>query len=354
MYRQERYEEPSNALQAAITGRLANVWTALPGIVLSYNAKDNTVEVQPATQSKRRLKSGQVTDETIPKCVDVPVHFPSAGGYALTFPVKKGDECLLIFSKHSIDNWWDKGDVRPQSHPTRQFNLSDGFAIIGTRSQKNALKEPSTDTVQLRSEDGKTLLEIDAHQTIRLVATTKIRMETPVLEVTGTIKAGADVQANAVPSPVRLSWSPSSASRQAIPTATSAAVSIGAQVGIGVPGILTVSADVDTLIGAIGDKFEISGAINMVNQVMTDPISGGLSIASNLVPGASDFINGIHTVTSIIDSRNFTALLSLAPGQIIGQIAGIPMLGAIVHLLSHDHHGVRAGIEISQRPVTGT
>ena len=166
-------------------------------------------------QAKRTLPSGEVKNITIPLCRDVPVHFPVPAA-ALTFPVKKGDECSLIFSARSIDNWWQKGGIQPQSHP-RQHNLSDGFAILGTRSQKNALKEPSTDKVQLRTEDGKTLLEIDAHQTIRLVGTTKVRIETPLLEVTGMITAGkdikaaGDVQANSRGTEAKVSWTATAA-----------------------------------------------------------------------------------------------------------------------------------------------
>jgi hypothetical protein len=192
MRRLERWEEPANAVGAAIRGNQKELWTAIPGIVQSFNAQHNTVEVVAAIQRKRRLPNGTWINETRKPCVDVPVHFQSGGGFTLTVPVKAGDECLLVFSSRCIDGWWDKGGVQPQKID-RMHDPSDGFAILGTRSRPRALQNVSADTVQLRSDDGKTLIEIDAHQAVRIVASTKVRLETPLLEVTGKIVAGNDV-----------------------------------------------------------------------------------------------------------------------------------------------------------------
>lgn len=159
MLRQERWEETANGVAAAMDGRQAEIWTAVPGIIQSFNAAHNTVEVQPAIQAKQRMPDGTVMDVTLPMCVDVPVQFPSGGGYTITFPVKKGDECLLVFASRCIDGWWDRGGVQKQE-VLRMHDLSDGHALLGTRSKANALKSPSTDSTQLRTEDGKTFVEV--------------------------------------------------------------------------------------------------------------------------------------------------------------------------------------------------
>src|SRR5260363_183469 len=46
----ERFEDAQEALRAAIHGALINVWTALPGIVQSFDAHALTVTVRPAIQ----------------------------------------------------------------------------------------------------------------------------------------------------------------------------------------------------------------------------------------------------------------------------------------------------------------
>jgi hypothetical protein len=337
MLRTERWEEPANAVSAAIEGKQSQLWTAIPGIVQSFNAAHNTVEVQPSVQRRVRRPDGKWINETLSLCVDVPVHFPSGGGFSLTVPVKQGDECLLVFSSRCIDGWWAKGGVQPQTIP-RMHNPSDGFAILGTRSKAKALANVSTSTVQLRSDDGKTLIEIDGSQTVRLVAPTKVRIETPTLEVTGTIKASGDVQANAALANATLSVSPASgngggSTRDVSPATVQQA-------------ILHVSSEVPQLL-AVGDNFTVQGAVALATNAL-----------GQVVPGASQLINTAHQVASIIDSHNFTALIPLLPGiplpSQITQIIGSPTVQAVVRLLSHDHFGVHAGPDISQKPVTGT
>lgn len=189
MQREERWEETANAVLSALDGRQAEMWTAMPGIVTAFNAQHNTVDVQPAIQSTRRLPDGRSINETLTHCINVPVHFQSGGGFSVTVPVKRGDECLLVFSQRCIDTWWDKGGVQPQ-RIQRMHNPSDGFAILGTRSKARALPNVSTDKMQIRSDDGSTLIEIDGQHNVRIVAQGKVRLETPLLEVTGKIEAG--------------------------------------------------------------------------------------------------------------------------------------------------------------------
>ena len=64
----------------------------------------------------------------------MPVVFPGGGGFALTFPVAAGDECLVVFASRCIDAWWQSGGVGEPMEP-RMHDLSDGFALIGVRSQ---------------------------------------------------------------------------------------------------------------------------------------------------------------------------------------------------------------------------
>src|SRR5260363_269205 len=54
----ERFEDAQEALRAAIHGALINVWTALPGIVQSFDAHALTVTVRPAIQGVVRRRRG--------------------------------------------------------------------------------------------------------------------------------------------------------------------------------------------------------------------------------------------------------------------------------------------------------
>lgn len=85
---------------------------ALPGIVQSFDPGAVTAVVQPAIRSVETDNDGNCVTKNYPLLVDVPVIFPRGGGCTLTFPVKAGDECLVIFADRCIDFWWQNGGVQ--------------------------------------------------------------------------------------------------------------------------------------------------------------------------------------------------------------------------------------------------
>lgn len=133
---------------------------ALPGIIHSFNPETVTAEVQPAIKSVQRNNDGVTTTRDYPLLVDVPVIFPRGGGATLTFPVKTGDECLVIFADRAIDFWWQNGGVQ-EPVDFRMHGLGDAFAIIGPQSQATKISHISISAVQLRTDDGKASIGID-------------------------------------------------------------------------------------------------------------------------------------------------------------------------------------------------
>lgn len=51
----------------------------------------------------------------------------------LTFPINKGDDCVLLFSDREIESWFINGDTQPVNYQ-RMHDLTDAFAIFGIRS----------------------------------------------------------------------------------------------------------------------------------------------------------------------------------------------------------------------------
>ena len=169
--RRERQDDPVESQRAALDGRQAEIWTALPGIVQSFDPVAMTVTVQPAVAGRVTDETGKTSSVNMPLLPDVPVVFPGGGGFTLTFPVASGDECLVVFASRCIDAWWQSGGIGEPMEP-RMHDLSDGFALVGVRSQARRLS-PAVDSgnVQLRSDDGKTLksegsITLDAPQII--------------------------------------------------------------------------------------------------------------------------------------------------------------------------------------------
>jgi hypothetical protein len=179
------------AMQTHLDTRQAEIHTAMPGKIVSFDPAKMTARVQPAIQAMQRQEDGTEKPVTIAEIHDVPVHFPGGGGHTLTFPVKAGDECMIQFAERSLDAWHDQGGVRPPTDK-RMHDINDAVCHVGIRSQKNLPQGgASASTTQLRSDDGATLIEMGAAG-VRMVTSAKVRMECARLEVTGEIVAKCD------------------------------------------------------------------------------------------------------------------------------------------------------------------
>lgn len=147
--------------RAAAYNNSAQLRVAIPGIIESFDANRQTVSVQPAITENIQVGESEAKATKLPVLTDIPICFPRAGGYSITLPVRKGDECLLVFADMCIDGWWQSGGVQDQME-TRRHDLSDAFAIIGTTSQAKRLSEYSPDKMQIRSDNGKVVMELDS------------------------------------------------------------------------------------------------------------------------------------------------------------------------------------------------
>jgi hypothetical protein len=160
MLQLERTNDPQEALRLALEGHQAQIWTALPGIIQSFDASAITCVVQPAIKAQVRAPDGSTQWVALPLLLDCPVVFPRGGGCTLTFPIAQGDECLVVFASRCIDAWWTAGGVQAQSE-FRMHDLSDGFALPGPFSQATKISGISTTAAQLRSNDGEAYLQLN-------------------------------------------------------------------------------------------------------------------------------------------------------------------------------------------------
>lgn len=216
MDRLERLDSLPETLRAALQGAQADIWTAIPGIVRSFNAQAMTCEVQPAIRfritdpalntysspTKTMDPSGQFAWDKMPLLLDCPVVFPGGGGVTITFPIAAGDEVLVVFASRCIDAWWQQGGIQNQA-AVRMHDLSDGFVIPQVRSQPRRFTV-STSTAQLRSDDGSVLVELNpAAKTLHMVAPNGATIDANTtingtLHVTGAITCDSTITAPTV------------------------------------------------------------------------------------------------------------------------------------------------------------
>lgn len=192
MDQRERAGDPYEAIRAALDGRQTTIWTALPGIVQSFDPVAQTCVVQPSIQGRVATKSGQASYVNMPLLLDCPVVFPGGGGVTLTFPLKEGDEVLVVFSSRCMDAWWQQGGVQPPLE-ARMHDLSDGFVIPNVRSQARRLGNVSTTHAQLRSDDGNTYVDLDPTGHAVKIKATSITLDGDVTITGNTAMNGGSV-----------------------------------------------------------------------------------------------------------------------------------------------------------------
>jgi hypothetical protein len=178
------------ALQQSWAGEL---YVALPGIVQSFDPAKRTCVVQPAVKANVMTPDGSSRWDTMPLLLDCPVVFPGGGDVVLTFPLKLGDEVLVIFSDRCIDAWWQNGGLQNQAE-FRMHDLSDGYCIPGPSSVPRVEASINPTKATLRSRDGVTFISVDPVGHEIDVITTGVQINVKPNEV-DVITPGAQVTA---------------------------------------------------------------------------------------------------------------------------------------------------------------
>ena len=143
--------------------------TSIPGQVVSFDETTRLATVVPAIYQKTYV-DGITSYQQQPNIENVPVYFPfsSVSGFSLTFPVKAGDPCLLVFSQRAIDNWLEFGGVQlPEDGIScRHHDISDGFALVGFSSLADSLDDFQTTAIEIRNRDRSVCVTVSDTQAI--------------------------------------------------------------------------------------------------------------------------------------------------------------------------------------------
>jgi hypothetical protein len=170
--------DPEETMRVILDARQVTMWTAIPGIVQSVNLTNvpvglnqpMTCVVQPALSEIVVNQNGVQKVIQLPLLLDVPIVFPSAGGFTMTLPMAANDEVLVVFSSRMIDSWWQSGKVS-LAMEARMHDLSDGFAIPGPKSLPNVLPSISTTKLQIRNNAGTVYLGVGSKFSMANAAT---------------------------------------------------------------------------------------------------------------------------------------------------------------------------------------
>lgn len=144
----------SEVLQTAFEAMLSNINTCLPGEIQEYDYTKSKASVKPMLY--RKLKDG--SRQILPILINVPVIFPRTKNKGITFPISKGDGCLILFSQRSLERWKSTTGIAEPGDP-RKFDLTDAICIPGLfQFGANTPQSNNTD-VEIKNGSNKIILK---------------------------------------------------------------------------------------------------------------------------------------------------------------------------------------------------
>lgn len=115
-------------LRAVAACRELGIHTSLPCRVEKVYADTVAVDVKPLIRRRFQNPDGTEIDESIPVLPRVPLAFPRAGVFKITWPIKPGDLVEVQFSEASRDVFQASGGEEVDPDDFRRFDLSDAWA----------------------------------------------------------------------------------------------------------------------------------------------------------------------------------------------------------------------------------
>jgi hypothetical protein len=101
------------------------------GQIQSFDPATQTAAVEILHKGVYEYNLTERELEDYPVLEMVPVVVLGGGSSYVSFPIQKGDYCLILFNDFELDGWWATGEKRPSEYPTRRHDLSDAIAIVG-------------------------------------------------------------------------------------------------------------------------------------------------------------------------------------------------------------------------------
>lgn len=196
MRREEYLDDEDESLRLSLQGWQSKIWTALPCIITEVDYIRYTVSAQPAIQGVIEDENGLTTYQDLPLLINIPILFPSGGGFNITLPIKAGDECLVVFSARCIDAWWQSGGIqKPQEN--RMHDLSDGLCILAPYSQKRAqiVKQFSNNSIIIRDDNNNNYIELTQDGILNIKHANNLTINTgadATINVTGNVNLTAN------------------------------------------------------------------------------------------------------------------------------------------------------------------
>jgi hypothetical protein len=141
-------------IQHVLADAFSSIHTAFPAQIETYDYKTAKANVKP-------LISATYPDGTsmeLPVIQNVPVVWPRTSLGSISFPLQRGDGCLIVCSERSIDDWLSLGGQNVPTDP-RAFDLNDAIAIPGLYSFASQTKITGNNKFEIHYKDQKVTID---------------------------------------------------------------------------------------------------------------------------------------------------------------------------------------------------
>jgi hypothetical protein len=150
---------------------------SMPAEVVTFDPAKQTCSAQPLLKWR---------GSQLPIIEDVPVSFPSGGGFAFTFPLQAGDVVLLVFSDSGYENWYKQGGISVP-RPDQPHAISNAIAIPGITNSLNPIPVFQADRVSMRNKSGTVEVSVLANGEVTIKGST--------LQITGDVSVTGKIAA---------------------------------------------------------------------------------------------------------------------------------------------------------------
>ena len=121
----------AEVIRAAMDNRGLEVHTSLPCRVEKIDKAGKSVDVKPLIRRRFLNPDGTEIDESLPVIPRVPIAWPRAGKFFITFPIKPGDLVEVVITEASRDAFQAGGGEETDPDDFRRFDLSDAWEYPG-------------------------------------------------------------------------------------------------------------------------------------------------------------------------------------------------------------------------------
>ncbi|MDE7194198.1 MAG: hypothetical protein K2O14_09545 [Oscillospiraceae bacterium] len=173
-------------MKVLVSGMINDIHTAVSARILEYNASNGTATVKPYGVM---TVNGQSLDYPLISSVPVITCCSVTANVGIAFPIKAGDDCLLIFSEQDISGW-QNGMTQDIS---LKYDLTNAIAIVGLSNRAVPAVKNASDNDKVRIFCGETTVDVEKGRVEVNVGSTRLTVADGNVKIDGNLTISGNI-----------------------------------------------------------------------------------------------------------------------------------------------------------------